>query len=64
MYTPAPLPPQPPTPPTPNPDPHPIADLHATKSADHAAVRVGDAVTYTVKVSNTGTRGRTECDPG
>ena len=54
-FTPGPKPPEPPTPtPPPNPDPLPVADLHVTKTADRTTVRVGDTVTYTIKVSNTG----------
>jgi uncharacterized repeat protein (TIGR01451 family) len=42
--------PQPPV----DPDPVPVAHLTATKTADLASVDVGDTVTYTIKVSNTG----------
>jgi uncharacterized repeat protein (TIGR01451 family) len=48
---------QPPTPtpkPPVDPDPEPVANLTTTKTADRKTVEVGDMITYTIKVSNTG----------
>ena len=50
-----PNPPEPPEPPVPpDPDPIPSAEIHITKTADAKKIEVGEIVTYTVRVSNTG----------
>jgi choice-of-anchor A domain-containing protein/uncharacterized repeat protein (TIGR01451 family) len=50
-----PNPPEPPEPPVPpDPDPIPSAEIHITKTADAKKIEVGQIVTYTVTVSNTG----------
>ena len=67
--TPTPPTPKPPTPnppitspepppgspaPTPNPEPIPTTTIDLTKKADRSTVAVGETVTYTIKVTNTG----------
>jgi choice-of-anchor A domain-containing protein/uncharacterized repeat protein (TIGR01451 family) len=53
-WTASPSPPEPTRPAPPSPDPIPVAEIHVTKTADRSTVEVGDTVTYTIKVSNTG----------
>jgi choice-of-anchor A domain-containing protein/uncharacterized repeat protein (TIGR01451 family) len=56
---PSPSPEPEPTPPVP-PDPIPTADVQVTKTADLQKVEVGQVVTYTIKVANTGDVAETE----